>query len=230
MTDALHVDHVSRTFIGPDGPLTVLDDVSMEVSLGQRVAVVGPSGSGKSTLLGLVAGLDRPDRGRVLVDGHDLASFSPTALAEFRGRRIGFVFQSFRLLPTMTALENVRVPLDLAGRRDAESVARDWLVRVGLGARLQHLPTRLSGGEQQRVAIARALAPSPALIVADEPTGNLDARTGAAIADLLFSVTGEHAATLLLVTHDESLAQRAHHIVRLADGRVQMPFVPSAKA
>jgi len=229
MTDALLVDHVSRTFIGPDGPLTVLDDVSIAAASGQRVAVVGPSGSGKSTLLGLVAGLDRPDRGRVVVDGQDLATLSPSALAEFRGQRIGFVFQSFRLLPTMTALENVRVPLDLVGRRDAETVARDWLMRVGLESRLHHLPTRLSGGEQQRVAIARALAPAPALIVADEPTGNLDARTGAAIADLLVSITDERRATLLLVTHDEVLAQRAHCIIRLAQGRLVTTTESSAK-
>ena len=219
MSDALAVVGVSRTFVGPDGPLTVLDDIHFAVATGERIAVVGPSGSGKSTLLGLIAGLDRPDRGRVVVDGTDLASLSPTALAGFRGRRIGFVFQSFRLLPTMTALENVRVPLDLAGRSGADALARRWLERIGLGARLHHLPSRLSGGEQQRVAIARALAPEPALIVADEPTGNLDARTGAVIADLLFSITSERAATLVLVTHDESLAARAHRTVRLHEGR-----------
>jgi putative ABC transport system ATP-binding protein len=223
MTRALVLEDVSRTFAGSDGPLAVLDGVTLDIAAGERVAVVGPSGSGKSTLLGLVAGLDRPSRGRVLVEGTDLAGLAPGPLAEFRGRRIGFVFQGFRLLPTLSALENVRVPLDLAGRADAAALARDWLDRVGLGARLHHLPARLSGGEQQRVAIARALAPAPALIVADEPTGNLDARTGAAIADLLFSAADGHGATLLLVTHDEALAARAHRTVRLRDGRMVDP-------
>jgi putative ABC transport system ATP-binding protein len=216
----LSLTGVSKRYPVADGELTVLNGVTFAIGAGETVAVVGPSGSGKSTLLGLVAGLDRPSAGSISVESRDLGTMDPGALAAFRGARMGFVFQSYRLLPTLSALENVAVPLELAGRGDATAVARHWLERVGLGARAGHLPGRLSGGEQQRVALARALAPSPALLFADEPTGNLDSRTGAAMADLLFGLVREHAATLVLVTHDPALAARAGRTITLSDGRV----------
>ena len=219
-SDALLVEGLGKRFAGGEGPITVLADVGFTVRRGESIAIVGPSGSGKSTLLGLIAGLDTPSSGRVVVDGTDLATLSPARLAAFRGARLGFVFQSYRLLPTLTALENVRVPLDLAGRRDAAAVAGAWLDRVGLGARHHHLPAKLSGGEQQRVALARALAPAPALIVADEPTGNLDSRTGGQMAELLVGLVADQGATLVLVTHDAALAARAARRIELRDGRV----------
>ena len=220
MSVVLQVDHVTRRYRTGNEHLTVLADVDFSVAAGERLAVVGPSGSGKSTLLGLMAGLDAPDDGRVVVEGRDLASLSPSALARLRGERMGFVFQSYRLLPTLTALENVAVPLELAGRSGALAIARTWLERVGLGERASHLPAKLSGGEQQRVALARALAPSPALVFADEPTGNLDSRTGAAMTELLFGLVGESGATLVLVTHDATLAARAGRRIELSDGRI----------
>jgi putative ABC transport system ATP-binding protein len=220
MSVVLHVDHVTRRYRTGGGQLTVLADVAFSVAAGERLAVVGPSGSGKSTLLGLMAGLDAPDEGRVVVEGRDLASLSPSVLARLRGERMGFVFQSYRLLPTLTALENVAVPLELAGRSGALAIARTWLERVGLGERAGHLPAKLSGGEQQRVALARALAPSPALVFADEPTGNLDSRTGAAMTELLFGLVAESGATLVLVTHDAALAARAGRRIELSDGRI----------
>ena len=223
MNEALALVSVSRTFTGPDGPLTVLDDVSVTVNTGERVAVVGPSGSGKSTLLGLVAGLDRPTRGSVRVAGTDLAHLAPGALAEFRGRQIGFIFQSFRLLPTLTALENVRVPLDLAGRADADTHARSWLEQVGLGARLHHLPTRLSGGEQQRVALARAFSIRPRILFADEPTGNLDSTTSEEILTL-FEKLHDEGQTIVLVTHEHDIAAHARRQIHLKDGRVEQDF------
>ena len=187
---------------------------------GERLAIVGPSGSGKSTLLGLMAGLDAPDSGRVLVEGRDLSALSPSALARVRGERMGFVFQAYRLLPTLTAIENIAVPLELAGRKDTIQIASTWLARVGLSERAHHLPGKLSGGEQQRVALARALAPKPALVFADEPTGNLDRHTGTAMADLLFSLVTDSHATLVLVTHDPALAARASRRIELSDGRI----------
>jgi putative ABC transport system ATP-binding protein len=223
MTAVLEVERLTKRYPAGSGEITVLDEVSLSVAKGESVAVTGPSGSGKSTLLGLVAGLDRPSAGRVLVEGQDLGALGAGQLAAFRGARMGFVFQSYRLLPTLTAEENVRVPLELAGALPAEAArtrAREWLERVGLGARATHLPSRLSGGEQQRVALARALAPQPALIFADEPTGNLDSRTGAGMADLLFSLVRDQSATLVLVTHERALAERAGRIVELRDGRV----------
>jgi putative ABC transport system ATP-binding protein len=216
----LQVEDLSKTFALEGRSLTVLDGVSFAAQRGESIAISGPSGSGKSTLLGLVAGLDRPSRGRVVVDGSDLAGMDATALAAFRGRRMGFIFQSYRLLPTLTAEENVRVPLDLAGVPDARAKALAWLDRVGLADRAHHVPTRLSGGEQQRVAVARALVIEPSLIFADEPTGNLDSRTGAEIADLLFSLRGSQGATLVLVSHDPSLGQRADRRIQLRDGRI----------
>ena len=216
----LAIDHLTRRYRSGAADLTVLDDVTFSVGKGEAVAVVGPSGSGKSTLLGLVAGLDRPSSGRVLVEGRDLAQQSEAELAAFRGRRIGFLFQQYRLLPALTAEENVRTPLELAGARDAKARARDWLARVGLADRAGHLPAQLSGGEQQRTALARALAPGPALLFADEPTGNLDSATGAVIADLIFGAVREHGVTCLYVTHDRELARRADRVITLKDGRV----------
>jgi len=217
---ALTVDRLTRAYATPAGPLTALSDVSFTIAAGESLAVTGPSGSGKSTLLGLVAGLDRPTSGSVSVAGTDLAALDEDRLAAFRGRSIGYVFQSFRLLPGLTALENVALPLELAGLRDATSTARTWLERVGLADRADHLPTRLSGGEQQRVALARALVGQPPLVVADEPTGNLDGATGTAMADLLFATARDHGAALLVVTHDEVLATRCDRRLRLRDGRL----------
>ena len=229
-TPVLQLAGVARRYRTGGGQLTVLDDISFSVAPGERLAVVGPSGSGKSTLLGLMAGLDAPDAGRVVVEGRDLAGLSPSALARLRGERMGFIFQSYRLLPTLTALENIAVPLDLVGRRDALATAQAWLERVGLGGRADHLPAKLSGGEQQRVALARALAPGPALVFADEPTGNLDSRTGLAMADLLFGLVGESSATLVLVTHDLALAGRAGRRIELRDGRLVADTAANAVA
>ena len=216
----LSLEGVAKRYRTGGDELTVLNDVSFHVAAGERLAVVGPSGSGKSTLLGLMAGLDAPDSGRVLVEGRDLSALSPSALARVRGERMGFVFQAYRLLPTLTAIENIAVPLELAGRKDTIQIASTWLARVGLSERAHHLPGKLSGGEQQRVALARALAPKPALVFADEPTGNLDRHTGTAMADLLFSLVTDSHATLVLVTHDPALAARASRRIELSDGRI----------
>jgi putative ABC transport system ATP-binding protein len=200
--------------------LTILNDISFEVRTGEAVAIVGVSGSGKSTLLGLLAGLDTPSEGAVRVDGHELFGLDEDGRARLRARMLGFVFQSFQLLPAMTALENVMLPLELAGEKGARAAAGAMLERVGLGERLGHYPKQLSGGEQQRVAIARAFVTRPALLLADEPTGNLDAATGKQIIDLMFELNRERGTTLLLVTHDEGLSQRCDRILRLAGGRL----------
>jgi putative ABC transport system ATP-binding protein len=200
--------------------LTILHDISFDVRAGEAVAVVGVSGSGKSTLLGLMAGLDTPSTGAIRIDGHDLFELDEDGRAALRGRMVGFVFQSFQLLPSMTALENVMLPLELAGRASAEAAAREMLERVGLGERLRHYPKQLSGGEQQRVAIARAFVTQPALLLADEPTGNLDAATGRQVIDLMFELNRERGTTLLLVTHDEGLSRRCDRVLRLAGGRL----------
>lgn len=199
----------------------VLRGADLTVETGESIAIVGPSGSGKSTLLMILAGLERPDRGQVRVSGCELTELSEDALTVFRGRQIGIVFQSFHLIPTMTAWENVAVPLELAGVPDAKDRALAELQRVGLGERVQHYPTELSGGEQQRVAVARALAPSPAVLLADEPTGNLDETTGQGIIDLMFSAQSERGQTLVLVTHDARLASRCDRTVRVHSGRVE---------
>jgi putative ABC transport system ATP-binding protein len=199
----------------------ILKDIGLHIGSGEAVGLVGHSGSGKSTLLMVMAGLERPDTGSVHVAGHDLTGLNEAALARFRGRNIGIVFQSFHLIPTMTALENVAVPLELAGAVDAHRRARDELAAVGLAERVQHYPAQLSGGEQQRVALARALAPHPAILVADEPTGNLDETTGQQVIDLLFAGHRERGTTLVLVTHDAALAQRCDRVVRLRSGRIE---------
>ena len=209
----------------------ILKGIDLRIGRGEAVGLVGPSGSGKSTLLMVMAGLERPDSGRVGVAGSDLGALDEDALARFRGRNVGIVFQSFHLIPTMTALENVAVPLELAGVDDAFARAARELSAVGLVERLEHYPAQLSGGEQQRVAIARALAPSPAILVADEPTGNLDEATGAQIIDLLFAGHVERGTTLLLVTHDPSLAARCDRVVRLRSGNVEPePLREAARA
>jgi putative ABC transport system ATP-binding protein len=199
----------------------ILKDVSLHISAGEAVGLVGPSGSGKSTLLMVMAGLERPDSGTVLVAGEMLTKLDEDALARFRGRNVGIVFQSFHLIPTMTALENVAVPLELAGAPNAFARAREELQAVGLGERLSHYPAQLSGGEQQRVALARALASNPSILVADEPTGNLDEDTGQQIVELLFNGHEERGTTLVLVTHDPSLAARCGRVLRMHSGRVE---------
>jgi len=199
----------------------ILRSVSLTIARGEAVGLVGASGSGKSTLLMTIAGLERPDRGAVMVDGMRIDQMGEDALARFRGQRIGFVFQSFHLIPTMTALENVAAPLELADRRDAFDRAAAELALVGLSHRQRHYPAQLSGGEQQRVALARALAPRPSVVIADEPTGNLDEATGRAIIDLLFSERQRSGATLVLVTHDPALAARCGRTLRMASGRLE---------
>ena len=200
--------------------LLILDNVNLSVFPGEAVAIVGVSGSGKSTLLGLLAGLDVPTRGTVRLDGQDLFALDEDGRAALRARALGFVFQSFQLLPALSAIENVMLPLELAGAPDARAKARELLVRVGLGERLSHYPKQLSGGEQQRVAIARAFVVRPKLLLADEPTGNLDAETGSRIVELMFELNREQGATLLLVTHDESISRRCQRTLRLAAGRL----------
>jgi putative ABC transport system ATP-binding protein len=200
----------------------ILKGLTLDIAKGEAVGLVGPSGSGKSTLLMTMAGLERPDSGRIVVEGTDLAALDEDALARFRGRRIGIVFQSFHLVPTMTALENVALPLELAGNGEAFERAEAELHAVGLGHRLLHYPAQLSGGEQQRVAIARAIVPNPAILVADEPTGNLDEATGQSIIDLLFALKRDRGATLVLVTHDLNLARLCDRMVRLRSGRIEV--------
>jgi putative ABC transport system ATP-binding protein len=205
----------------------ILKDIGLHIGQGEAVGLVGPSGSGKSTLLMLMTGLERPDKGQVRVAGTDLVGLDEDALARFRGRHIGIVFQSFHLIPTMTALENVAVPLELAGRPDAFERAHRELEAVGLAARAAHYPAQLSGGEQQRVAIARALAPDPAILVADEPTGNLDEQSGRQIIDLIFASQRERGTTLVLVTHDATLAARCDRVIRLRSGRIEAGTAPA---
>ena len=216
----IHVRDLVMRLRSAAGVVTILDGVSLDVKPGEFVAVTGPSGSGKSTLLGLIAGLDRPTAGSIRVDGVDLASLDEDALARLRLAKVGYVFQSFHLIPTLTALENVAVPLDLAGAPDAAARASALLEEVGLKLRVGHYPAELSGGEQQRVALARAVANQPGLLLADEPTGNLDSATGAQIIDLLLGLHRRLGITLILVTHDPALAAHAGRVVELRDGRV----------
>ena len=220
MTNAINVTKLGKTVRLPGSELRILDDVSFSIALGETLAIAGASGSGKSTLLALMAGLDTPSEGRVDILGTDLNALDEDGRAKLRGEKVGFVFQSFQLLPALSALENVMLPLELRGDADPESAARTILERVGLGERLHHYPRQLSGGEQQRVAIARAFVVRPALLFADEPTGNLDTETGRAIVDLLFELNRNSSTTLVVVTHDERLAARCSNILRLAAGRL----------
>lgn len=213
---------LGKTVESGEVPLTILHEISFSVMAGETVAIVGASGSGKSTLLGLLAGLDLPTAGRVRLAGESLADLDEDARARLRGRLLGFVFQSFQLLPSLTAIENVMLPLELAGRANARREAEGWLARVGLGQRLGHYPKHLSGGEQQRVALARAFAPGPRLVLADEPTGNLDAITGERIIDLMFGINGEQGTTLIVVTHDEGIASRCSRRLRMQAGRLEL--------
>ncbi len=211
---------IELTLSSASGPVNILRGIDLDVSRGQSVAVVGPSGSGKSSLLAITGGLERPTSGTVCIDGQELSNFDEDALARFRGRRIGIVFQSFHLVPTMTALENVAIPLELARAADPLHTSKDILQAVGLESRARHLPSELSGGEQQRVALARALVIEPVLLLADEPTGNLDQSTGETVIDMMFSNVKRTATTLLLVTHNPELAALCDRIVHIEDGRL----------
>ncbi|MCQ4256444.1 ABC transporter ATP-binding protein [Stutzerimonas stutzeri] len=215
----LYAQNLSKVVPSAEGELAILDDVSLSLDKGESLAIVGTSGSGKSTLLGLLAGLDLPSSGEVQLAGHLLGGLDEDQRARVRAENVGFVFQSFQLLDSLNALENVMLSLELHGRRDAQAKATELLDRVGLGARLHHYPRQLSGGEQQRVAVARAFAAEPTVLFADEPTGNLDSHTGATITELLFELNRERGTTLVLVTHDERLAQRCQHLLRLEGGR-----------
>jgi len=216
----LSLQDVTLSLKGNAGQVSILHGISLEVEKGETVGLIGPSGSGKSSLLMLMGGLERATGGRVTAMGQNLSTMSEDDLARLRRDHMGVVFQSFHLIPTMTALENVATPLELAGKRDAFDRAAEELRAVGLGARMDHYPSQLSGGEQQRVALARAAAPRPALVLADEPTGNLDSQNGTAIVELLFDLRTRHGATLVLVTHDPELAHRCDRVVTLRDGRI----------
>lgn len=217
----LEAENLSREVSSPEGPLTILEDVSLQIAAGESVAIVGPSGAGKSTLLALLAGLDLPTRGRVLLAGADLGALDEDGRARLRAQRVGFVFQSFHLIPALTALENVMLPLELLGRRDARSAALQALAGVGLRERTGHYPRQLSGGEQQRVALARAFVTAPRLLFADEPTGNLDSATGSRIGDLMFELNARSGTTLVLVTHESALAGRCGRVLHMDAGRLR---------
>src|SRR6056297_2387401 len=216
----LSLENAALTLQGNAGPVQILDSITLNVHRGETLGLVGPSGSGKSSLLMLMGGLERATTGSVSALGHDLLNMSEDALARLRRDNFGVVFQSFHLIPTMTALENVATPLELAGNPDAQDRAKEELEAVGLATRMHHYPSQLSGGEQQRVALARAAAPRPAIVLADEPTGNLDSRTGAGIIDLLFGLRDRHGATLVMVTHAPELADRCDRVIALNDGRI----------
>lgn len=220
LDSVLKAENLTKQVSSPEGPLTIVQDVSLSIAPGESVAVVGASGAGKSTLLALLAGLDLPTSGRVLLDGTDLTKLDEDGRARLRAQRVGFVFQSFHLIPALTALENVMLPLELAGAAEPRGAASEALQRVGLASRTGHYPRQLSGGEQQRVALARAFVTRPAVLFADEPTGNLDTATGARIGELLFEMNGTSHTTLILVTHDNGLAARCGRTVRMEAGRV----------
>jgi putative ABC transport system ATP-binding protein len=216
----LQAENLCKQVSSPEGSLTIVDQVSLDILAGESVAVTGPSGAGKSTLLALLAGLDVPTHGRVLLEGHDLTQLDEDGRARLRAQRVGFVFQAFHLIPALTALENVMLPLELAGRGDARRAAGETLQRVGLKERTGHYPRQLSGGEQQRVALARAFVTQPAVLFADEPTGNLDTATGTRVGELLFELNANAHTTLVLVTHDRELAARCARLVKMEAGRV----------
>jgi len=224
----LRCEALAKTYVSGGREITVLRDITFELEAGAFLALTGPSGSGKSTLLGLLAGLDRPATGRVVLDGHDLSTLSEDQRAEIRAEKVGFVFQSFHLIPTLTARENIQVPLELRGE-DGRARAGELLERVGLGDRGHHYPAQLSGGEQQRVAVARAFVHRPRILFADEPTGNLDAANGANVVDLLGELNRELGTTLVLVTHDPELADLAHRVLRLRDGAVVSDATPASE-
>ncbi|MCG3773713.1 MAG: putative ABC transporter ATP-binding protein [Nitrospira sp.] len=217
----ISLSHLTMRLAGGGHQVTILDDVTLEIPDKQRVAIVGPSGSGKSTLLGLIAGLDRPTSGSITLNGVEISAMRESALARFRRDHIGYIFQSFHLIPTLTALENVLVPLELAGMSTAQARATELLQTVGLGDRLHHYPVQLSGGEQQRVAVARAFSCHPPILLADEPTGNLDSTTGQQVMLLLHSLHRDFGATLVLVTHDRSMASSMERVIALRDGRIE---------
>ncbi|MEQ9286335.1 MAG: ABC transporter ATP-binding protein [Cyclobacteriaceae bacterium] len=220
MYPILSVSNLSKSYLSGSRPLKVLDNISFELEAGQTISIVGPSGSGKTTLLGLCAGLDQTDEGSVLIQNIPLNELSEDDRAQLRNRHVGFVFQNFQLIPTLTALENVMVPIELRGDKNAYEVALELLIKVGLEDRADHYPTQLSGGEQQRVAIARAFSNQPDILFADEPTGNLDSETGQKIEDLLFELNEQKGTSLVLVTHDIELAQRTDKVIRLKGGKV----------
>lgn len=220
MSKILKITGLEKQYTSGDKQLTVLKDISFEVEKGQTFAIVGPSGSGKTTLLGLCAGLDQPDAGRVELCGYDLDTLNEDERAALRNKEVGFIFQNFQLLPTLTALENVSVPLELQGAKDAMKKSRELLEKVGLGDRVHHFPSQLSGGEQQRVALARAFSNSPSILFADEPTGNLDEETGEKVIRLLFNLNKEAGTTLVIISHDLDLANRTQQILRLKGGQI----------
>jgi len=223
MSKILKVDHLGKTYTSGSKQLRVLDDITFSITEGETFSIVGPSGSGKTTLLGLCAGLDRPDGGEVALCGVTLSELNEDQRARLRNQKVGFIFQNFQLLPTLTALENVAVPLELQGAKHAKKMAKELLGKVGLGSRIQHYPTQLSGGEQQRVALARAFSNRPSILFADEPTGNLDQETGDKVVQLLFELNKEAGTTLVIVTHDMELAQRTQRMLTLKGGKVQLP-------
>lgn len=220
MAKILNVNNLEKTYSSASHNLTVLDDISFSVEEQETFAIVGPSGSGKTTLLGLCAGLDKPDSGSISLCGIELNDLTEDKRALLRNQKVGFVFQDFQLLPTLTALENVSVPLELQGKKEASKIAKELLEKVGLGERLHHYPSQLSGGEQQRVAVARAFSNRPAILFADEPTGNLDTETGEKVEQLLFDLNREAGTTLVIVTHDIELAQKTQNILRLKGGKI----------
>ena len=222
----IKTENLTKQVTSPEGTLTIVQDVSLEIAAGESVAIVGASGAGKSTLLALLAGLDSPSSGRIWLAGSDLTTLDEDGRAALRAARVGFVFQAFHLVPSLTALENVMLPLELAGGANARAEALDSLARVGLAERVGHYPRQLSGGEQQRVALARACVTRPAVLFADEPTGNLDTVTGARIGELLFALNANSQTTVLLVTHDRNLAQRCRRVITMDAGRVIAPALP----